>query len=428
MSTNPRQTLNQRTLLSIQSAANSPVAASKLLPMSEFTIQPQAEFSQTRSLGKRIHDMVNPIKEWTTVSVAGKADYNDLTYWLAMMFNYAAPAGSDESTWTFESNMTCRDTSKMASIWKGDGCVRNDFLHDAEVQSMSLTFGRNEISKSLTLFGRELEHGVTQLSLAITGAPTGGTFTITYNSHATAAIAYNATAAAVQAALVALADFETDQIECVGGALPSAAVTIFVKQLDAQAASSFTTTDSLTGGTTPASAIAAITETELAKKEILPGHVSVYFADEQADLDAAVAAVRNMSVTFNYNNKKTPLYVLNSTYGNGYKEAIETPADITLSFTVAADSEGEAFIETMRDGSTKFMRIEAVGPVIGTDMGGTSTKNYTYTGDFAFQINTAPSLEDMEGLYANTYGGVIVDDATWGKGYSQILINAVDVV
>jgi len=34
MSTNPRQTLNQRTLLSIQSAANSPVAASKLLPMS----------------------------------------------------------------------------------------------------------------------------------------------------------------------------------------------------------------------------------------------------------------------------------------------------------------------------------------------------------------------------------------------------------
>ena len=85
-------------------------------------------------------------------------------------------------------------------------------------------------------------------------------------------------------------------------------------------------------------------------------------------------------------------------------------------------------METMRDGDTKFMRIEAVGAVIGTDAGGTSTANYKFTGDFSFQINAAPSREDMDGLLANTYGGIIVEDSTWDYGYSITLINAISAL
>lgn len=48
--------------------------------------------------------------------------------------------------------------------------------------------------------------GNTEWSVTITGAPTGGTFTLSYLGQTTAAIAYNATAAAVKAALVALDD------------------------------------------------------------------------------------------------------------------------------------------------------------------------------------------------------------------------------
>jgi len=424
MSTNPRQVLNQRVLIGVQSAVDTPVVATKLLPMSVIDFSPQAEFSESRASGKRIHSQVNLVKEWSQIAVSGKCDYNDLTYWMAAMYDYAAPAGTDEKTWTFESDMDCRDSSKLFSMWKGD-CVRGDFLHDAQVQSMSLTFGNGGIEKSITMIGKEIEHGVTQSELSITGTPTGGDFTITYNSHTTASIAFDDTAADVQSALEGIADFSSGDVECFGGPLPDDIIYILIKKNDFIAASEFTTTDSLTGGTTPASSIDAITETEIAVEEILRGEVSIYFADTQAGLSGASAAIRNLSVTFNYNNKVNPLYVLSATYGNSYKEAIETAADIGISFSVAADSEGAAFIETMRDGATKFMRIEAVGDVIGTDMGGTSTENYKYTGDFAFQINAAPSFEDMDGLYANTYGGIIVEDDTWGKGYSQILINAV---
>lgn len=46
-------------------------------------------------------------------------------------------------------------------------------------------------------------------SVTITGGPTGGTFTLTYSGQTTGAIAYNATAAAVQAALGALSNIGT---------------------------------------------------------------------------------------------------------------------------------------------------------------------------------------------------------------------------
>ena len=432
MSTNPRQTMNQRTLIGLQASADTPVQATKILPFSQITFAPQAEFSQTRANGKRIHTASNPIKEWTQLTASGPIGYNELTYYLAMMFDYAAPTGTDEKTWTFESDMDCRDTNKLFSAYFGDACVRGDFCHDIEVQSGSLTFARNGVTKSFTMFGKAMDHGVTQLALALTGSPDGGTFTLTYGGETTGAIAYNASAAVVQAALLAGWDtaFAAGEIECNGSALPTGPVYIWLKGADHIAASSVTNSAaSLTGGTSPAVAVTAPTETTIADVELLPGQVSIYFADAQTDLDAATAAVRNMAVTFNYNNKKSPLFVLNATHGNSYKEGVETAADIGISFDVAADSEGEAFLETMRDGSIKFMRIEAVGAVLGDDMGvGTSTESYTYTGDFAFMINAAPSLDDMEGLLKNTYGGVLVEDATWGKGYSQILINSLSAL
>lgn len=95
-------------------------------------------------------------------------------------------------------------------------------------------------------------------TLTITGTPTGGTFTITYSGQTTAAIAYNAAAADVQAALEALSNIGTGNVACTGGDLPGTAVVIDFSggDLAGTAPALATTTDSLTGGTTPASAIA----------------------------------------------------------------------------------------------------------------------------------------------------------------------------
>lgn len=88
-------------------------------------------------------------------------------------------------------------------------------------------------------------------TLAITGSPTGGTFTLTVDGDTTAGIAYNATNDAIKAALEALG---LGGVQVSGGTLPGNAKTI-VFQDDVTVTGSGA---SLTGGTSPAVTVTAV--------------------------------------------------------------------------------------------------------------------------------------------------------------------------
>lgn len=99
-------------------------------------------------------------------------------------------------------------------------------------------------------------------TLTITGTPTGGDFTLTFDGVTTAAIAYNADAATVQAALVAISNINTGDVTCGGGALPGTPVTITFGGRYAGRSMPLMTADGggLTGGTTPDAAVALTTQ------------------------------------------------------------------------------------------------------------------------------------------------------------------------
>lgn len=99
-------------------------------------------------------------------------------------------------------------------------------------------------------------------SLAITGTPTGGSIRLQYGTQVTAAIAYNAAAADVQAALEALSSVGTGNVVGTGGALPGSAVTLtFGGELAGLAVPLITVySNSLTGGTNPAAAVTQTTQ------------------------------------------------------------------------------------------------------------------------------------------------------------------------
>lgn len=103
-------------------------------------------------------------------------------------------------------------------------------------------------------------------TIAVTGTPTGGTFTLTLewpvgNKQTTAAIAYNATASAVQAALAALPNVGSGNVTCTGGALPgSSVVATFGGKLAATPVPVMTLgANNLSGGTTPTATVAHTT-------------------------------------------------------------------------------------------------------------------------------------------------------------------------
>jgi hypothetical protein len=95
-------------------------------------------------------------------------------------------------------------------------------------------------------------------TLSITGNPTGGTFTLTFGSQTTGNIAFNATAAQVQAALEALSNIGPGNVACSGGPLPATSVTItFVGTLAFAAQPPIAAGPAnLTGGTNPAPSLA----------------------------------------------------------------------------------------------------------------------------------------------------------------------------
>lgn len=91
-------------------------------------------------------------------------------------------------------------------------------------------------------------------TITITGSPTGGTFTLTYAGQTTSAIAYNANAATIQAALEALSTIGAGNVNVTG----SGPFTVeFINDLaDENIAAMTADGSSLTGGSSPAVAIA----------------------------------------------------------------------------------------------------------------------------------------------------------------------------
>lgn len=98
-------------------------------------------------------------------------------------------------------------------------------------------------------------------TLSITGTPTGGTFTLTFNGETTAAIARNANAAAVESALLALRSLESGDVVASGGALPGTPVVLTFGGNYARTPVPLITANGalLTGGNSPTASVANTT-------------------------------------------------------------------------------------------------------------------------------------------------------------------------
>lgn len=99
-------------------------------------------------------------------------------------------------------------------------------------------------------------------SVAISGTPTGGTFTLTFNGQTTAGLAFNIANAALQTALEGLSTIGSGNVVVAGGTFPGNAKTVkFTGALSGKnVATLIGNGASLTGGTTPAVAVTVVTE------------------------------------------------------------------------------------------------------------------------------------------------------------------------
>lgn len=123
------------------------------------------------------------------------------------------------------------------------------------------------------------------VTISDVNSPDGGTFKLSFGGQQTGAIDYNATAATIEAALIALSSIEVNEVSCSGGPLPDANVVVtFVGGLGGQNVGAVTlSNNSLTSGEVGETASYAITVTQA-------GSGLVYNSDAAA-VTAALAAV-----------------------------------------------------------------------------------------------------------------------------------------
>lgn len=160
-----------------------------------------------------------------------------------------------------------------------------------------------------------------------------------------------------------------------------------------------------------------VTPTEIALEPVMRTQVSLKLADTAAGLAGATALTRGFAVDWSLTDRYAPVLALNQlTDFDAYIES-EPSGEVTL--LLEADAIGMALLTPMRAGATKFMRIQATGPVIGA---GPAT--YSLIIDSALKVTDASEFQDEEDIVAMEWTMQFAHDSTFGKAFSVAVINA----
>lgn len=149
---------------------------------------------------------------------------------------------------------------------------------------------------------------------------------------------------------------------------------------------------------------------------ILPTQVSVYLDDTAASL-GTTKLTRMISGEFTLGSRFGPVWVLDAA-NPSFVNHVETEPDLSVTLTLQADTQGMDLLQTLRDGDTKFLRIEAIGGSIGA-----TAEPYRFTLDIAIKISDTGGFSDADGVYAIEFSGIGVHDGTWNKALEVVLVN-----
>lgn len=416
------------------------------------TINPTIK--QFRPAGQKYTTVTALNREETTWALEGIPTYTEIVYPLSSVLSEAeitaasgttsAAAGSrtmgaDGTHWFFKPSAGDADAPVSYTVYKGSitGVERATYVR---VNEFTLTVNRNDTTLGGSALGRSLSSSVITNTLhmpgnevqTVTVDASGGTFTITYAGQTTAAIAYNASAATVLAALEALSNIPKGALRVekttdsgddhvwrieFGGSLGETNVA----EVTCSGAS-------LTGGAgtaTPATVTAGAAITTLGLVPILPTQVCVYaFSSAQTDISTTTNETDTykltdmMELSLTIGNRYGPYYTLNCDL-DSFDTMVEVTPTMQLTTRMQANSEGLAYLTQLRNGGTVFFRVKATGDTI------TSAETYEFTMDFAGKVSASSEIGDQDGVYALTWTWDAVPELTNGGPLEIAVVNNV---
>jgi hypothetical protein len=384
-------TINQSVQVGVQTGAGAVPATRRLRTLS-VTPNVAVETAAIRTTGDKFAATVVKTKEWSTVSVEGTPDYRELGYLLASCVgNGVETVDGSEHTQVWQTNRACSDTVRPLTVERGKVCGTAIRASDVHLSGLTLGWRRSDGTGTVSAegFGKALELDTTLTGnqvteLTISGTPTDGTFTLDVNTVETAAIAYDATASTVAAAVEAVLGTGATVIGT-GGPLPTNPVTLEFAGTVAQTAVTVAVNDDSVTGGTPAVTVdtAADTPDEFDPLPIIAEHVRV-------EIDGTPLP-RVLSVDIELGDRVSPVWYLDQ--DASWASTVETEPSLTVSLLMAFDGDAEGIVNLLRTNTVDVLDVVAEGPVVS----GVQSRFELTT---SFAVEGVEEFSDEDGVYA----------------------------
>jgi hypothetical protein len=170
-------------------------------------------------------------------------------------------------------------------------------------------------------------------------------------------------------------------------------------------------TDAITLTTTP---------TAVVLDPVLPRLFDIYLDTTAAGL-GGTKLLRAFTGRINLGNIVAPIWPINSA-NPSFDTHVEVVPNASVSMFVEHDAAGAAFLDLLRSGDTRFLRLKATGD---TFEAGTPPIARVWQLDIAVKVKTIAKHTDREGVYGWEPTLDIVNDATWGKPYEFNVTNLI---
>jgi hypothetical protein len=158
--------------------------------------------------------------------------------------------------------------------------------------------------------------------------------------------------------------------------------------------------------------------TGIVEATVQPNHLAVYLDTTSGGL-GSTKLTELYDVNLSIGDRWGLYYVLDRAVAPGPKASVMTEPSSDCSIQLQADSAGNALFTAMRDGSIRYLRVEAIGPIIEAAI------TYKILWDCAVKISGNPSYDDVQGIKAITWPLSFVSDTVWGKPMVVAVTNAV---
>lgn len=381
------------------------------------------------SAGDLLPTIMSLNDEFTEGDIEGKGDFNSIVYYLSSLFGRVAPEplGGGAYRWRFRWNGRRRVRPVSYTMAYGQP-GEAELIPGVVFNAFSISGGREdgfEVGGSiLGKAGDETAElgGITNEAQTVTvsGAPTGGTFTLTLpaeaGGEATVPIPWNATAGAVLSALEA-AGYAGNF--AVSAPAPGGPYTVsFVREYGGLNVGLITATHALTGGTAPTVAVAQLTPGSDAAVDIPP--VPLNAPDGRVFLDNAWAALGT--------SKLLQIYELNLEFADRFERVrpinkerdsdnvVESgDQEHTLGLTFAIDAAERRNYDRIRKGTPTFPRVEWEGPEIAPGV------PYLARFDLAAFFSEAAEVSDTQSVATREWTSRLANSG--GNGIEVTVVN-----